>query len=286
MKPARFEVRRPETLDRALLDLAEAGEEGRVLAGGQSLVPMLNLRLAAPAILVDINRIDELRVIAQEGDRLRVGALVRHAELLDYVSRTDHHPLLRSALPHVAHLAVRNRGTICGSIALADPASELPACALCLGAELHLASDGASRTVAADRFFVGLYETAVQPGEMIVAASFPAAVPGWHYHFEEVARRHGDFALAGIVAALRVEGGRVAEARIVFFGIADRPLRAEVVETALVGERIDDGLPRALDGLAALEVSSSAAVSEAYRRHLMGVLLRRAAGTLKEAASC
>ena len=279
MKPARFDYVRPGSLDEALQALGHHGEEARILAGGQSLVPMLNLRLAAPAVLVDINRIPGLGQIAEEERGIRVGALVRHAELLRAVSSSASHPLLAAALPFVAHQAVRNRGTVCGSLSLADPASELPACALCLDAEITLASSEGRRVVGAADFFTGLYETAIRPGEMVTDVLFPRFPGGWRFAFEEISRRHGDFAIAGLAGAFRIVDGTVAESRLAFFGISDRPVRSFEAEAALVGARPGEQLGR----LAAsdIEVLESNDYSAAYKRHLIGVLLRRAVSALE-----
>lgn len=275
MKPARFDYARPDTLTEALALLAAHGEEARILAGGQSLVPMLNLRLAAPALLVDINRMPGLEAVAEEERGIRVGAIVRHADLLRFVSRSGSDPLLAAALPLVAHAAVRNRGTVCGSLALADPASELPACALCLGAEMTLVSVGGSRTVHASDFFAGLYATAIRPDEMIRDVLFPRYPEGWRFGFAEVSRRHGDFAIAGLAAAFRVAHGTVAESRLAFFGVADRPVRSPQAEAAFVGAGAGE-IPRAAVA-ADVPVLGSGEYSADYKRHLMSVLLRRVA---------
>jgi carbon-monoxide dehydrogenase medium subunit len=279
MKPARFDYIRPASLTEALDVLRSHGEDARILAGGQSLVPMLNLRLAAPALLVDINRIPGLGQIVQEERGIRVGALVRHAELLRAVSSSASQPLLAAALPFVAHQAVRNRGTVCGSLTLADPASELPACALCLGAEITLASTEGQRVVPGSEFFTGLYETAIRTGEMMTDVLFPRFSDGWRFSFEEVTRRHGDFAIAGLAGAFRIADAAVAECRLAFFGVSDRPVRSYETEAALVG--MDLGAAPTKVAAADIDVLESNDYSAAYKRHLMGVLLRRALSAIR-----
>lgn len=284
MKPARFDYLRPHTLDEALGHLASHDGEARILAGGQSLVPMLNLRLATPSVLVDINRLPGLDVLAEEERGLRVGALVRHADLAAHVRNSGRHPLLAAALPFVAHQGVRNRGTVCGSLALADPASELPACAVCLDAEIGIAAAAGRRVVPAASFFQGLYETALEPAEMIVDVVFPRADPTWHFRFEEVARRRGDFAIAGLASAFRISAGLVAEARLVFLALGDRPARSVGLEGRLIGAAAADA-PRAFDSLRegdlAVEITDSGDYTAAYKRHLAAVLVRRALSSLE-----
>lgn len=277
MKPAPFAYVRPTSVEAALTVLAERPDDARILAGGQSLMPMLNLRLAPVGLLVDINRIPGLDSIAEEPEGLRVGATVRHADLLAHVVRSGAHPLLAAAMPFIAHLAVRNRGTVCGSLALADPASELPACALCLGAKITVASTQGRRVLPAREFFLGLYETALAPDEMIVDVLFPRADAGWRFGFQEVSRRRGDFAIAGMASATRSAGTVIDEARIVPFAVADRPVRASAVEEALTGVRLADpaARERAVAALARVEVVPSGEYPASYKRHLLSVLLRR-----------
>ncbi|HUG77669.1 MAG TPA: FAD binding domain-containing protein [Burkholderiales bacterium] len=272
MKAPAFRYARPESLEEALALLADREAEARVLAGGQSLMPMLNLRLLAPAVLVDINRIPGLERIAEHDDRIEVGALARHGEVLRSEAVRRAAPLLALALPHVAHPAVRNRGTHGGSLALADPAAELPACALALDATLVLRGRDGERRVPAQAFFRGLYETALAPGELLMRIDYPRAAPGWRYAFEEVARRHGDFALAGLAAAASVEGGALREARLACFGVADRPILLRAA-----------GLEEALTALDAMEVAGTDVYPVSYRHQLMRVLLERVFARLEKA---
>ena len=252
MKAPRFAYARPASVAEALVLLAEHRGDARVLAGGQSLVPMLNFRVAAPAVLVDINRVAGLSGIAVAKDRVRIGAMTRHAEIERSPEIARHLPLLAEAVAHVAHPAVRNRGTFGGSCALADPAAELTACALALAATFVVAGPAGERRVPAAEFFTGLYATALDPGELLVAAEFPLPAPGYVSAFGELARRHGDYAIVGVAAHALARGGGLHDARIVFFGVGDKPVRASKLERALEGraagalEQLDSDLaPRA-----------------------------------------
>lgn len=250
-----------------------------MLAGGQSLVPMLNLRVAAPRVLVDINRVAGLSGITVAKDHVRIGALTRHAELERSADIARHLPLVARAMPHVAHAAIRTRGTFGGSCALADPAAELPACALALGATFVVAGTRAERRVSAADFFRGLYATALAPGEILVAAEFPLPAAGYACAFGELARRRGDYAMVGIAAHGSVAGGRFTDLRIVFFGIAERPLRAGALERALEGRG-----PSAIDAAAAaleVEARGDLQASAATKQHLARVLAGRVLKELK-----
>ncbi len=277
MKPAPFAYVRAETLDDVFRVLDERGDGARVLAGGQSLVATLNMRLSAPEVLVDIGRVAGLAGIEDAGDTLRIGAMTRHVEVETSELAAAHTPLLASAMPHVAHPAIRNRGTFGGSIAFADPAAELPACAVALGARMTIAGRGGSRTVDADSFFRGLYETAVGPGEVLTAVEVPKIAAGWRSGFMELARRHGDYAIIGLAAHVQVDGGRFGGGRLVFFGAGDRPVSATRSAALLEGEawsdalaaRIADELKEELDPFEDLNADA------AMRRHLAGVLVGR-----------
>lgn len=286
MKPARFQYARPETLDEALALLAEHGSEAAVLAGGQSLMPMLNLRLAQPSIVIDINRIPGLDRIARTADGLVLGARVRHNDVLRSTEVRAAAPLLPMALAHVAHEAIRNRGTLGGSLALADPAAELPACAVCLDATITVASGAGERAVAASDFFEALYTTALQPGELLTAVTVPARDASWRFAFDEVARRHGDFALAAVAVAARVENERIADCRIVFTGIEPTSRRIAAAEACLTGAELASGeaAAEAVAALAhALEPMENSDYPIAYKLHLAGVLLDRALAKVAQA---
>lgn len=236
MKAPRFAYARPASMAQALALLAEHKDDARVLAGGQSLVPMMNFRVAAPKVLVDINRISALAGIKVAKDHVRIGALTRHVELERSEDIARHLPLIASAMPHIAHPAIRNRGTFGGSCALADPAAELPACALALDATFVLAGKKGERRVAAKDFFKGLYATALKTGELLVAAEFPRAKPGYASVFGELARRHGDYAMVGVAIHGSTQKGEFSDMRVAFLGVGDRPVRAARLEQALEGE--------------------------------------------------
>jgi len=287
MKPVPFEYHRPASLAETFDLLDRYGDDGRLLAGGQSLVPALNLRLAVPRAVIDINRIPDLDAIRVTGEGLVIGALARQEALERSPLVREHVPLIASALPHVGHSAIRARGTIGGSLALADPAAELPACVVALGVTIRVGRRGGTRDIAADDFFRGIYTTALGPGEIVTEILVPRPAAGWRWGFDELARRHGDFALAGVAAGVRVESGVVAETRLVFFGVGTRPVRARRAEAALAGRRADAealaAAGRALDG--DLDPPGDVHGSPALRRHLARVLLARVVGRLVEARS-
>ena len=224
MKAPDFLYRRPKDLEEALALLSDHAGSAQVLAGGQSLMPTLNMRLSSPAMLVDINRIDALRGISDSPTGVRIGALVRHCEVLHSPVIARKVPILADAMTHVAHMAVRNRGTTCGSIALADPSAEVPAVAALLNAQIHLQSRRGARDVPARDFFEGLYATLRRDDEMVVAVTFPQALDSEMFHFNELSRRHGDFAVVGIgVKAVR-DQARVFDIEAVIFGSEPKPL--------------------------------------------------------------
>lgn len=278
MKAPRFAYVRAESLDQVLDLLAEHGEDARILAGGQSLMPTLNMRLSRPRLLIDVNRLDELAGVALDGGGVRIGALARHAEVLRSPVVAEHLPLIAEALPHVAHAAIRNRGTFGGSIALADPAAELPACAVALDAAFVLASKDGRRTVAARSFFKGLFETERRDDEILVEARIPARLPGYASAFMELARRHGDFALAGVCCHAKRDGAALADLRLAYFGSDDRPRFAAAAAAAAEGrawsEAVKADVAAALDG--DLDPIGNFHASAATRLHLAKVLTGRA----------
>lgn len=272
-----FDYVRPETLDEALALLAEHRAEAKVLAGGQSLVPLLNYRLARPRLVVDINGLP-LGGIHVVGGRLQLGALVRHHELEESEAIARHCPVLQEAARLIGNVRVRSLGTLGGSLAHADPAAELPVAMAALDARLALASPSGRRTVPAAEFFVGPLTTALAPDEVVTGVVVPAT-PGLGWAVEEFARRSGDFAVVAVVALAGVDRrGRIEDARLAFGGVADRPLRAAAAEAALRGqEPTADRLARAAEiASAGLDPASDAFVSGAYRRLLAAVLGRRA----------
>ncbi|TMR37807.1 FAD binding domain-containing protein [Actinomadura geliboluensis] len=279
MKPPPFGYHAPGTVAEAL-DALAAAPGGKVLAGGQSLIPLLNMRLAAPSDLVDINRIGELDTLRAEDGGVRVGALARHARVERSAEAAAVQPLLGQALRHVAHPVIRNRGTVVGSLAHADPAAELPAVLAVLGGTVEAVSAAGRRTIPAAEFFAGPLESALAPGELAVSAFFPAAPPRTGTAFTETARRHGDYALAGVAAVVTLDGDlRVAAARAGYLGIAATPLVFD-----LTGAAGPDG-----DWAAAaahvrdrIDPEPDIHAGADYRRHLTGVLTERA---LRAAAS-
>jgi CO/xanthine dehydrogenase FAD-binding subunit len=281
VKPPPFEYRVAESVEAAVAALAEAGGEAKILAGGQSLVPMLNFRLLRPAILVDINRIPELSYIRDDGDAIRVGALTRHHQLETAPVIAEHLPVLRAAMTHVAHLAIRNRGTIGGSLSHADPAAELPMMALLLDATFGIASPRGRRTVAARDFFLGALSVALEADELVTEVLFPKLPPGTGWGFEEVSRRHGDFALAAVAATLTVADGKIAQASIAIAGADEKPVRASDAEEILRGKALDRSLFSAAceAARACVTPNTDLHASSDYRRHLVGVLTGKALDT-------
>ncbi len=278
MKPAAFDYIAADSIAMAVEALAQAGDDAKIIAGGQSLVPMLNFRMLRPSILVDINRIAGLDVIAETGEAIRIGALTRHYQLETSPLVAQHLPVLSCAMTHVAHLAIRNRGTIGGSLAHADPAAELPMMTLLLDAELRVAAASGERLVAARDFFLGALTVDLAPGEIITEVVLPKLPPRTGWGFEEVARRHGDFALAAVAATLTVSGGAVEQARIALTGVGPIPLRATAAEGLLIGHALEpDLVSRAIEVVrATIEPETDLHASSDYRRHLAGALTGRA----------
>lgn len=282
MKPPPFDYHAPRSVGEALEILAEAGQEGKVLAGGQSLIPMLNMRLTHPRHLVDVNGLTELATVEAGPDGVLVGALARHAQVERSEPVAAAQPLLRRALGLVAHPVIRNRGTVVGSLVHADPAAELPAVLALLGGSVRLARPGSTRDVAANTFFTGPLESALRPGELAVSALFPALGPRSGAAFHEVARRHGDYAISGAAALVVLdEDLRVATARVACVSAGPVPVVVDVTGVCgAQGESADwRGAAAAVrDGT---EPEGDIHASADYRRHLLGVLAERA---LTEAA--
>ena len=276
MKPAPFAYQKARSLDDAVALLA-ANRDAKLLAGGQSLIATLNMRLSAPALLIDINGIGGLDGIALKGDTVEIGALVRHAqaERSDVIAK--HAPLIARAMPHIAHVAIRNRGTLGGSIAYADPAAELPACLLALDGEVEAAGPKGKRTIKAADFFKGLFETALMPDEMLSAIRLPAADKDTRVGFAELARRSGDYAIVGLAACARAAGEGLGDVRLAFFGVGNTPERATKAEAALEKGDVEAAVV-SLD----LDPQDDIQASAAVKKHLAGVLLRRVAAQLME----
>jgi carbon-monoxide dehydrogenase medium subunit len=286
MKPASFHYHAPRSLDEALALLAEHGDDAKVLAGGQSLVPAMNFRLARPAVLVDLNGVNELSfVMADDGSAtaLRIGAMTRQRTVERDLRVARRAPLLHRAMPFIAHPQIRNRGTVGGSLAHADPAAELPAVAVALDARFLLRRRDGQRWVLAREFYTGLFTTALEANEMLVAIEIPAAPARTGWAFQEFSRRHGDFALAGVAAGVTFgEDGRCLGAQVALLGVGEGPILVEQAGFLLAGATTRDG---ALDAGAVAAAARAAAdqleppsdihASSRFRRHLAGVLVER-----------
>ena len=281
MKAADFAYARAVTVDDAVALLATHGDRAKLLSGGQSLLPAMNLRLISPELIIDIGGIAELRGIAVTGNTIRIGALARHVDVQRSPEIAAHAPLLKKAITHVAHPAIRNRGTIGGSLAHADPAAEVPACMLALDACLVVRSKGGERRIAAADFFQGIFQTALSDDELLVAVELPLPSKNSEHFFHEFARRHGDYAIAGLAAQTVIEDGVFADLRLAYFSVGDRPilagaakkLVAKMVTPALVSEA-----SAALDD--ELDPQDDQQASGVMRRHLAKVLLMRCVAAL------
>jgi aerobic carbon-monoxide dehydrogenase medium subunit len=278
VKPAPFAYKKVRSLDEAVALLGD--KDARLLAGGQSLIATLNMRLSSPSLLIDINGLDGLSGISEKGGAVEVGALARHAqaERSDVIAK--HAPLIARAMPHIGHPAIRNRGTLGGSIAFADPAAELPACLLALDGEVDATGPKGKRTIKAQDFFRGLFETALAPQEVLTAIRVPAADKGARVGFAELARRHGDYAIVGLAASARADGKGLSNIRLAYFGVGDTPVRAKKAEAALASGNIDAAVA-ALD----LDPNDDVLATARLKKHLAGVLLRRVAKQLLEAGA-
>ena len=281
MKAAAFGYARATSVDDALALLAEHGDKAKVLSGGQSLMPAMNLRLIAPGLVVDIAGIAELRGIAVDGDILRIGALTRHVDLQRSPEVALHAPLLAEAVAHVAHPAIRNRGTLGGSLAHADPASEFPACMLALGATLVVRGRDGERRIAAADFFVGIFQTALSAEELLVAIELPVSRKNSAHFFHEFARRHGDYAIAGLAAQAVIEGNVLSSLWLAFFAVGDRPVLAGAANHLLNTPVTPVLISQASVALGKeLDPPDDQQASSAMRRHLAKVLLGRCVATL------
>lgn len=289
MKPAPFKYLAPTSVDEALSHLAEYGYEAKVLAGGQSLIPTMNFRLAQPAVLVDLNRISELFYInPDKKGRLRIGAMTRESQVEHDPAVAERAPMLTETMPHIAHEQIRHRGTFGGCMAHADPAAELPAVAVALKADMKIRGQSGERWVPADEFFLSLFTTALMPDELLVEVAIPPlpARAGWS--FLEVARRHGDYALVGIAATVTLDKkNQCKDARLVYVSASDRPENARQATEALKGQALT---PDAIEAAAELAATADTNpvkdihASADFRRHLVRVLTRRALAQAAERA--
>ena len=280
MKPAAFAYARARSIDHAIELLGTP--ESKLIAGGQSLIATLNMRLASPALLIDINDVAGLNKIELKDGRVEIGAMVRHVQAERSEIIAKHAPLIALAMPHIAHAAIRNRGTIGGSLAYADPAAELPACMVALDAEFEIAGPNGKRSVKAENFFKGMFETALGPQDMLVSIKVPAATAQTRVGFEELTRRHGDYAIVGLAAAAQTDSAKLKDVRLIYFSVGDAPVRARKAEEALASGNLDSAVAALSSDLAPhADLESSSEV----KLHLAGVLLRRVAGQLQEVRS-
>jgi carbon-monoxide dehydrogenase medium subunit len=281
MKASAFAYARATSVANALELLSSHGDRAKVLSGGQSLLPAMNLRLVTPEIIVDIGGLGDLRGIVVKDGVLAIGALTRHVDLQRSPEIASHAPLIKDAVAHVAHPAIRNRGTIGGSLAQADPASELPACMVALGATIIVRGPRGERRIAAEQFFTGIYETALSPHELLIAVEVPITRKYSAHFFHEFARRHGDYAVVGLAAQANLKTDQFADLRLGFFAVGDRPLLAEAAKK-LINVAVT---PAVLSDAAAvlneeLDPQQDQQASPAMRRHLAKVLLARCVSTL------
>jgi carbon-monoxide dehydrogenase medium subunit len=277
MKAPPFDYCKPSSLAEVFDLLDQHGDAGRLMAGGQTLLATLNMRLSEPGVLIDLRDIPGLRGISLQEGHVRIGAMTTHSEIEDSPVLVKHVPLLSAVAPHVAHRAIRNRGTMGGSLAFADPAAEWPACAVALDAILILQSRRGRRRVKAIEFFQELYKTALAPDEIILACEFPLAGPNTRFSFEELARRHGDYAIVGLAANAEQIDGVLREIRLVFLGTGNIPMRARLAESALEGTRVESHhVAAAVSALAGELLPAADLYNDAKTKlHLAGVLLRR-----------
>lgn len=285
MKSAAFDYIRAESPQHALSLLAQHGDDARLLAGGQTLLATLNMRLSQPALLVDIGGLKDLAGIALQGGTLRIGALTTHAAIEESALVAQHAPLLAQAAPHIAHRAIRNLGTIGGTLAYADPAAEWPACVLALNGTLVLLGAKGERRVPAADFFQGLYTTALGSDELLAAVEVPVIAANERQHFSELARRHGDYALVGLAASARVSGANrttLADVRLAFLSVSDRPRRASGAEAVLAAGPVTDTRLAEADAALRAELDPFADLthSAAAKKQLAATLMRRAVAAL------
>ena len=281
MKPAPFAYERARSLDHAI-ELIAGTEDARLLAGGQSLIATLNMRLSRPQLIVDINRVPGLDRITSSNGQIEIGALVRYAQAERSPEIAAHAPLIARSLPFIGHPAIRNRGTIGGSIAFGDPAAELPACFVALDGEAVIAGPSGTRVVKADAFYKGLFESALTPRDVLTAIRIPMATSETRTAFAELARRHGDYAMVGLAATARAAGKALSDVRLVFFGVGTTPVRARTAEAALAAGDIDAAAKAVATDL---DPSDDVQASSAVKRQLAQVLLKRVAEELMEARS-
>jgi len=277
MKAAVFDYVKPKALQDALSLLAEAGDDARLIAGGQTLLATLNMRLSEPSILIDITDLAELKGITLVGNRLRIGALVTHTEIEDSELIAKHVPLLKAAAPHIAHRAIRNLGTWGGSLAYGDPAAEWPACSLTLRATMIIQGPAGERRISANDFFIDLYTTSLEPDEILVATEIPLATNQEVFYFHELARRHGDYAVAGLAAVAQKQGDVLSQCAFTFFSVSSKPVMATKAQDLVDGQKLNEEVIGKAVAAARAEIETIADITNSAeaKQHLIGVLLER-----------
>ena len=277
MKAAAFDYVKPKALQDALSLLAEAGDDAQLIAGGQTLLATLNMRLSEPSVLIDITDLAELKGITLVGDQLRIGALVTHTEIEDSELIAKHASLLKAAAPHIAHRAIRNLGTWGGSLAYGDPAAEWPACSLAMQATMIIQGPSGERRVSANDFFIDLYTTSLEPDEILVATEMPIATSGTVFYFHELARRHGDYAVVGLAAVAQKQGDILSHCAFTFFSVSSKPVMATKAQDLVNGQKLNEEHIRKAVATAREEIEAMADLtnSEQVKEHLIGVLLER-----------
>jgi len=277
MKAAAFDYVKPKALPEALTLLAEGGDDARLIAGGQTLLATLNMRLSEPSILIDITGLAELQGISLQGNHLRIGALTTHTEIEDSDLVAKHTPLLKAAAPHIAHRAIRNLGTWGGSLAYGDPAAEWPACSLSLNATMIIQGPSGERRISAKEFFVDLYTTSLEPNEILVATDIPIASSNQVFYFHELARRHGDYAVAGLAAVANKQGNTLTDCAFTFFSIAATPVMANQAQAIVNGQQMNADLIAKAVAASRAEIEALADITNSAeaKQHLIGVLLER-----------
>ena len=277
MKAAAFDYVKPKALSDALFLLKQGGDDAQLIAGGQTLLATLNMRLSEPSILIDITDLAELKGISVEGDKLRMGALVTHTEIEDSELIAKHAPLLKAAAPHIAHRAIRNLGTWGGSLAYGDPAAEWPACSLTLQATMVIQGPQGERKISAKDFFIDLYTTSLEPDEILVATEIPLAKSNQVFYFHELARRHGDYAVAGLAAVADKQGQVLTNCAFTFFSVSSTPVVATAAQDLINGQFLNDQVIAKAVEAAREEIDAIADITNSAeaKTHLIGVLLER-----------
>ena len=277
MKAAAFDYVKPKALSDALSLLEQGGDDARLIAGGQTLLATLNMRLSEPSILIDITDLEELKGISVVGDKLRIGALVTHTEIEDSDLVAKHAPLLKAAAPHIAHRAIRNLGTWGGSLAYGDPAAEWPACSLSLQATMVIHGPAGERKISAKDFFIDLYTTSLEPDEILIATEISLANSYQVFYFHELARRHGDYAVAGLAAVAEKQGNVLTNCAFTFFSVSATPVMAIAAQEVLNGQPLNEGLIAKAVAAARKEIDAIADITNSAeaKTHLIGVLLER-----------